>query len=97
MSRAEGWGGLGGRLWAMAGVSLVMACGACTTARPVAQLITPPADLMADCPEPSSDAATNEELVNRFLDMRGALRRCNADKQALRTWSEEAKRENPDD
>lgn len=97
MSRPEGWGGLGGREIGIAGVLLVMALGGCNTIRPVAQLITPPADLMADCPEPSSDAATNEELVNRFLDMRGALRRCNADKEALRTWSAEATKDNPDD
>lgn len=76
------------------GIALVSA-GACATGAPVARISTPPVELMADCPEPSSSANTNGELVTRFVDMRGALRACNVDKRALRRWAEEVQAENP--
>lgn len=50
---------------------------------------------MEDCPEPKPRLVTNEDLTNGYLDMRGALRRCNVDKKALRAWAESATAENP--
>lgn len=69
--------------------------GACSSLHPKVTILIPPEDLMQDCPEPSSSAATNEDLVNRFIDMRAALRVCNADKRALRSWSAEVEKANP--
>lgn len=77
------------------GASLLI-LGACKTVPSEVTILAPPADLMADCPEPSSSAVTNEDLVNRFIDMRGALRACNADKRALRSWTAEVQKANPD-
>lgn len=77
--------------------SLFGVLGACSSLPGGTTILVPSADLLANCPEPSSDAATNEDLVNRFLDMRNALRRCNADKRALRTWAEEVQKDNPKD
>ena len=84
-----------GILAGLCGASL-LALGACGTLKPVAQISVPPADLLADCPEPSSDFRTNGDLAVGFVNMRGALRRCNADKAALRAWTAEVTKENPD-
>ena len=49
---------------------------------------TPPAALLADCPEPAVAVTTNRELAAALLATRQALRLCNADKQALREWAD---------
>ena len=59
-------------------------------------ILVPPTDLMADCPEPKPRLVTNEDLTIGYLDMRQALRVCNADKAALRAWAVEATAENKD-
>lgn len=49
--------------------------------------LTPPAELLAACPEPSLQGETYRAIVAHALDIKQALRRCNADKQALRDWA----------
>lgn len=82
------------RLMALTGL-LCLSLGACATAPTRTVISTPPADLVQDCPEPASDFQTNADLVTGFLDMRQALRVCNADKAALRLWISEVSKENP--
>lgn len=67
---------------------MVMACCACTTLHsqspPV--VIVPPADLTQDCAEPAGSVGTNQEVSVYLLDLRDALRGCNAQLGALRAW-----------
>lgn len=48
--------------------------------------VTPPSELLADCPAPVGNAKTNEDVADWLLAYKGALRTCNVDKQALRDW-----------
>lgn len=70
------------------GAAMVMACCACTTLHsqspPV--VIVPPADLTQDCAEPAGSVGTNQEVSVYLLDLRDALRGCNAQLGALRDW-----------
>ncbi|UCR81436.1 Rzl protein [Brevundimonas phage AA] len=69
-------------------LSLLLLLSACAGKNlPPVTVLTPPAELMAECPEPNPRLVTNEDLTNGYLDMRGALRRCNADKAGLRAWA----------
>jgi hypothetical protein len=74
-------------------ISMVMACCACTTLHsqspPV--VIVPPADLTADCAEPAGSVKTNQEVSVYLLDLRDALRSCNAQLGALRDWLKASK------
>lgn len=54
-----------------------------------AQVQLPPAELLADCREPSATVSTNGLLAKYALDLRTALRSCNDDKAALREWASE--------
>jgi hypothetical protein len=85
--------------WALRGLAVALGAVALAGCSTLVQtrVITPPPDLLLDCPEPDRRIVTNEDLTNGYLDMRGALRACNADKAALRTWAVEAERDNPDD
>lgn len=50
--------------------------------------VAPPAQFMQDCPEPTAPKPlTNAGLAQYALDTRDSLRGCNADKAALREWS----------
>jgi hypothetical protein len=63
---------------------VLLALGGCSTVT----VRSPPAGLLADCPEPVAEITTNRELAEAYLGLRRALRLCNADKQALREWAE---------
>ena len=76
-------------------LSLLLSLSACAGKQIVYSVGIPPAELMADCVEPRPRLVTNEDLTNGYLDMRQALRVCNADKKALRAWAEEVTAENP--
>ena len=67
---------------------VVMACGACTTLHSTSPpvMIQPPADLTQDCQEPAGSVGTNQEVSVYLLDLRDALRGCNAQLGALRKW-----------
>ena len=67
--------------------ALLMA--SCATVAPNPARILPPAELLADCPEPGLDPSTNGALVQGILELRLALKGCNADKAALREWAKE--------
>lgn len=66
----------------------LLACGGCATlthtAPPV--VIVPPADLTQACQEPAGSVQTNQELATYLLDLRDALRGCNAQLSSLRGW-----------
>jgi hypothetical protein len=49
---------------------------------------TPPWALMEDCPEPQAQVKTNGDLVRHIRALRDALRSCNDDKAALRSWAD---------
>jgi hypothetical protein len=49
---------------------------------------TPPWALLEDCPEPAAQVRTNGDLVRHIRALRDALRSCNDDKAALRSWAE---------
>lgn len=59
----------------------------CATPGPGARDL-PPAELLADCPEPPGGVKTNGEVAKYVRDLKTALRGCNADKKALRDWAE---------
>ena len=67
---------------------MVMACCACTTlhSQSPPAVIAPPADLVQDCAEPAGSVGTNQEVSVYLLDLRDALRGCNAQLGALRDW-----------
>jgi len=55
----------------------------------VVQRQTPPAMLLAHCPEPAPPSLrTNGALAQSVLDYQTALDRCNDDKAALRAWGQ---------
>jgi hypothetical protein len=49
---------------------------------------TPPWALLEDCPTPTAQVRTNGDLVRHIRALRDALRSCNDDKAALRSWAE---------
>jgi len=49
--------------------------------------LLPPAELMAPVPVPEFVATTNGELADAYLDAVDALRRANAQLDALKTWT----------
>lgn len=49
-------------------------------------VVTPPAVLMQDVPEPKLKGKTNAYLAEWAVDLRQALRQSNEDKKALRKW-----------
>lgn len=64
---------------------LLMCSTACSKqVRPA--VITPPAALLADCPETKIMVATNGDLVLKLRSLRVDLQSCNADKEALRSF-----------
>lgn len=62
---------------------------------PVVERVTPPTPLLRPIPEPQWTGAINGDLVDHIQDLRTALRRCNADKAALRAWTVEENMESP--
>lgn len=64
---------------------LTMCAGCCSkTAVETRYVATPiPAMLTAHTPEPAFTGTTNADLLNWALDVRDALRLCNADKDAI--------------
>lgn len=66
----------------------LLACCGCTTLHsqspPV--VIDPPADLVQACAEPAGSVGTNQEVSVYLLDLRDALRGCNAQLSSLRDW-----------
>jgi len=66
----------------------------CSTAPTVIKTpVAPPDALLRDCAEPQADPKTNQDLVFWIIDLQHAVRKCNADKQALRVWYSEALKE----
>lgn len=66
----------------------LLACGGCATLTKTAPpvVIVPPADLTQVCQEPAGSVQTNQELATYLLDLRDALRGCNAQLSSLRDW-----------
>lgn len=60
---------------------------ACATTT-VTERVYPPAHLIQNCPEPQMYGDTNGALARYAIDLRAALRSCNADKAGLRTWAD---------
>lgn len=53
-------------------------------------VVLPPEYLLEDCPVPSSGVLdTNGALADFTTRLKNALKVCNADKAALRTWRED--------
>ncbi|WP_164561824.1 Rz1-like lysis system protein LysC [Nitratidesulfovibrio vulgaris] len=59
---------------------------------PVREVATPPPALMAHTPRPVWNGTTNADLLDFAQEAVTALDRCNADKEAMRTWATEATR-----
>ena len=57
--------------------------------RTVTIKLKPPAVLLLPTPEPQLQGADNAALLDLLLDLRAALRSCNADKAGLREWMQE--------
>jgi len=49
----------------------------------------PPVELLADCKERPVKLETNGDIIIAYQSVRGDLKRCNADKAALRAWAKE--------
>lgn len=65
--------------------ALLMA--SCATVAPKDSRILPPVELLQDCAEPPGAFQTNGALAGYLIELRDALRGCNADKRALREWA----------
>lgn len=66
----------------------LLACGGCTTltrATPPV-VLAPPDALVQDCAGPAGSVQTNQEMAVYLLDLRDALRGCNANLRAIRDW-----------
>ena len=50
--------------------------------------LLPPAELMEPVPIPEFTATTNGELADAYLDVVDALKRANAQFEALKTWAD---------
>lgn len=75
----------------LASLSLMLLLTGCSTTKyvPVVERELPPAHLLQDCPEPVTiRPVVNSDLLLALNDWRNALRSCNADKAALRSWAE---------
>ena len=72
-------------------ILLAVVLAGCSTTRTVTQVetvkISPPAILIAETSEPLLRGGTNGDLLNWALELLSSLRRCNADKAALREWA----------
>lgn len=66
----------------------ILALAGCASAPPVVkvQVIQPPADLTQACQEPAQAVQTTRDMVTYLLDLRDALRGCNAQLESLRQW-----------
>jgi len=62
-------------------------CASCATVAPKVERLTPPIELLRECPSPEYDKTTNGGLANGLERFKAALGLCNADKAALREWS----------
>lgn len=73
-----------------AALALSLALMGCASAPPPPNTVRvgPPAPLLEDCPSPKGSAATNGQLAEWLAAFREALALCNADKAALRGWSQ---------
>ena len=90
----------GKKLWTLLPVMLILSaplCACSTVSQSI--VLTPPSNLLADCPQPplpegimqSHDLRGYSLAVTRHLvDVQHALDLCNADKAALRQWVQEA-------
>lgn len=54
-------------------------------------VVQPPASLLGPCTVASRAVVTNIDLFTYTLELRSALRDCDDDKSALRTWAKELK------
>ncbi len=59
-------------------------CGCTATRGP-----QPPADLLVPCEQGQTKPKTNGQLASYALELRGALKRCAAQVDALREWAAE--------
>jgi hypothetical protein len=66
----------------------LLVCGGCTTLTKASPpvVLAPPADLTQTCQEPAGSVQTNQGMAVYLLDLRDALRGCNAQLGALRAW-----------
>ena len=65
-------------------------CGSKAPDCPPLKVITPPAVLMQDVPEPRLKGKTNAALAEWAVELREVLRVSNGDKRALREWAVKA-------
>lgn len=74
----------------LAAVALLSALllASCASSLPGTRM-TPPVELLQDCPEPEATVKTNRQLADYATRLRDALRGCNRDKAALREWAED--------
>jgi len=49
--------------------------------------LTPPATLLAPCAAPTLQGDTYRAIIGHALDLKRALKHCDADKAALRQWA----------
>jgi len=68
---------------------LLAGCG--SLPHPEVRVLTPPEDLLRDCPFAARPLATNKDLAEAYLEVRSVLQLCNNDKAALREWAREAR------
>lgn len=63
---------------------LMLSATACNSITPVQ--LEPSAELLADCPETPVALVVNSDMPKAIRSLRSDLRRCNADKAALRAF-----------
>ena len=80
-------------LWLMLLALGLPACGSQRTVEVTRTVVlSPPAEMMADCQRPDVDLTTNSAITDSLLAAHAALVSCNATKRAARAYIEDAGR-----
>lgn len=54
-------------------------------------VLSPPAEMMRDCPRPDVDLSTNSAITDSLIAAHARIVECNLDRQAAREYIEDAK------
>lgn len=74
--------------------AILVSLTACATASKIKTVevpkpVYPPDELLQNCPIPQSELITNEDLAKWSKAMKDRLKECNVDKEALRAWRDQ--------
>lgn len=79
-------------LWLIPLALGLAACGAQPVTITRTVVLSPPAEMMADCPRPDVDLSTNSAITDSLLACHAAVVECGATKRAARGYIEDAGR-----